>query len=111
MGKRNLPPKHPEVQTLRVYIVQTLGGGELYILFETKSEEGKPTVRVASPHTVEETILEVEFQGQSRKLNMIQRWPVRQPQPGLPRGTAKRWVKACCFAAQERRLWIGALKG
>lgn len=42
------------------------------------------TVKFIAPpgsYTVEQTVLEVEFQGQSRKLNMIQRWPVRQPRP------------------------------
>jgi len=42
------------------------------------------TVKYIAPagsYTVEDTVLEVEFQGQSKKLNMIQRWPVRQPRP------------------------------
>eukprot|EP00669_Euglena_mutabilis_P001100 TRINITY_DN1138_c0_g1_i1.p1 TRINITY_DN1138_c0_g1~~TRINITY_DN1138_c0_g1_i1.p1 ORF type:complete len:265 (+),score=87.54 TRINITY_DN1138_c0_g1_i1:23-796(+) len=42
------------------------------------------TVKFIAPvgsYTVEDIVLEVEFQGQSRRLNMIQRWPVRQPRP------------------------------
>eukprot|EP01010_Urceolus_cornutus_P001780 NODE_234_length_1957_cov_251.174528_g184_i0.p1 GENE.NODE_234_length_1957_cov_251.174528_g184_i0~~NODE_234_length_1957_cov_251.174528_g184_i0.p1 ORF type:complete len:606 (-),score=170.18 NODE_234_length_1957_cov_251.174528_g184_i0:102-1919(-) len=30
---------------------------------------------------VEDVVLELEFQGQKRKFDMIQRWPVRQPRP------------------------------
>jgi|UniRef100_A0A7S4C8N4 V-type H+-transporting ATPase subunit A len=42
------------------------------------------TVKFIAPegkYTVEDTVLEVEFQGKSAKLTLIQRWPVRQPRP------------------------------
>jgi V-type H+-transporting ATPase subunit A len=38
-------------------------------------------IAAAGTYNVEAPLLEVEFQGQKRRLNMIQRWPVRQPRP------------------------------
>jgi len=38
---------------------------------------------VAPPgnYTLEDEVLEIEFQGQKKRLSMMQRWPVRQPRP------------------------------